>query len=223
MWPFGKSTGNRVEDALNEQPRLQDLGLQVQDNRGEISISGMVPNQAHADLAVAIAQGVNGVQSVDMSGLIIEEDASEDVDVDEIAQEIEDHSRIAKEVHQSIRENGELADDPIDVLQSGNDIILRGVVDNDHELRLAEQLARDVEGVADVDVSDLRVHSGAKELASEKDDDGETVYTVQEGDSLSAIAEKYYGDPMEYEKLAQYNQIDDPDLIHPGQQIRIPG
>lgn len=223
MWPFGKSTGDRVKDALNAQPRLQDLGLQVQDSRGEISLSGMVPNQAHADLAVAIAQGVNGVKSVDMSGLVIEQAASAPADAAEIAQELEDHSRIAKAVHQNIRNNGELADDPIDVLQSGSNIILRGVVDNDHELRLAEQLARGVDGVADVDVSELRVHSGAKELASEKDDNGETVYTVKSGDTLSAIAQKYYGDPMEYKKLAHYNNIENPDLIQPGQQIRIPG
>jgi nucleoid-associated protein YgaU len=143
---------------------------------------------------------------------------------DEILQEIEDSSRVAKAVHQAIRNNGELADDPIDVLQSGKSVILRGVVDNDHELRLAEKIARGVEGVAGVDVSGLKVAAGAKELAKEKDQDsGDTVYTVKAGDSLSAIAQKYYGDAMEYKKIAHYNNISNPDLIQPGQKIKIPG
>ena len=136
----------------------------------------------------------------------------------------EDNSRVAKAVLSALRGNGELADDPIDVLQSGKSVILRGVVDSDHEKRLAEQLARDVEGVAGVDSSGLRVAAGVKELAKEKDEQtGDTVYTVKPGDSLSAIAQKYYGDAMEYKKIAHYNNISNPDLIQPGQRLRIPG
>ena len=138
--------------------------------------------------------------------------------------EVEDHSRIAKAVHQAIRGNVELKDDPIDVLQSGKSVILRGVVDSDHEKRLAEKLAREVDGVSGVDAAGLRVAQGVKELVKDKDEDtGDTVYTVKAGDSLSAIAQKYYGDPMEYKKIAHYNNISNPDLIHPGQKIRIPG
>ncbi|MDO4264714.1 MAG: LysM peptidoglycan-binding domain-containing protein, partial [Deinococcus sp.] len=137
-------------------------------------------------------------------------------------QELEDSSRIAKEVLSAIRTNAELKDDPIDVLQSGKSVILRGVVDSDHELRLAEQLARGVSGVAGVDVSGLKVHEGAKELAKEKDEQGETVYTVKAGDTLSKIAQRYYGDLNAYQKLAQYNGIANPDHIEVGQKIRIP-
>ena len=127
--------------------------------------------------------------------------------------------------HGSIRvSNGELSDDPLDVLQSGKSVILRGVVDNDHELRLLEQVARGVSGVSGVDLSGVRVAQGAKELTKEKDAaSGDTVYTVQPGDSLSAIAQKYYGDAMQYKKIAHYNNISNPDLIHPGDKLRIPG
>ena len=48
-------------------------------------------------------------------------------------------------------------------------------------------------------------------------------YTVKPGDSLSAIAQKYYGDAMDYKKIAHYNNISNPDLIQPGQRLRIPG
>lgn len=145
-------------------------------------------------------------------------------DMDAEIKQVEDRSRVAKAVLSAIRSNGELADDPIDVLQSGSSVILRGVVDNDHEKRLLEQVARGVNGVSGVDISGVRVAQGARELVKEKDQDsGDTVYTVKPGDSLSAIAQKFYGDPMEYKKIAHYNNISNPDLIHPGDRLRIPG
>ncbi len=50
-------------------------------------------------------------------------------------------------------------------------------------------------------------------------------YTIQKGDSLSKIAQAQYGDPMKWNALFEANRevIKDPDLIYPGQQIRIPG
>jgi nucleoid-associated protein YgaU len=49
-------------------------------------------------------------------------------------------------------------------------------------------------------------------------------YTVKSGDSLSAIAQSEYGDASEWRRIFEANRdsIDDPDLIHPGQELRIP-
>lgn len=47
-------------------------------------------------------------------------------------------------------------------------------------------------------------------------------YTVEGGDSLWAIAERFYGDGNQYPRIAEANGIDNPDLIHPGQQLTIP-
>lgn len=47
----------------------------------------------------------------------------------------------------------------------------------------------------------------------------EIVYTVVKGDSLSKIAEKY---GTTWQKLAEYNNLDKPNLIREGQKIRIP-
>lgn len=49
-----------------------------------------------------------------------------------------------------------------------------------------------------------------------------TTYTVQEGDWLSKIAGRAYGDIFTYQKLAQVNNISNPDLIFPGQVLTIP-
>jgi nucleoid-associated protein YgaU len=50
-------------------------------------------------------------------------------------------------------------------------------------------------------------------------------YVVVAGDSLSKIAKRYYGDANEWNRIYEANreQIKNPDLIHPGQQLRIPG
>ncbi|MFC2164079.1 peptidoglycan-binding protein LysM [Acidobacteriota bacterium] len=49
-------------------------------------------------------------------------------------------------------------------------------------------------------------------------------YTVQPGDSLSKIAKEYYGNAMKYPEIFEANRevIKDPDLIYPGQKLRIP-
>lgn len=48
-------------------------------------------------------------------------------------------------------------------------------------------------------------------------------YTVQSGDCLWNLAEKYYGDGTQYKKLAAANpEITNPNLIYPGQVLTIP-
>lgn len=49
-------------------------------------------------------------------------------------------------------------------------------------------------------------------------------YTVVQGDSLSKIAKHHYGDANKWRKIYEANKdiIKDPDLIHPGQSLRIP-
>jgi nucleoid-associated protein YgaU len=49
-------------------------------------------------------------------------------------------------------------------------------------------------------------------------------YVVVKGDSLSKIASGQYGDPQKWRRIYEANRdlIKDPDLIYPGQQLRIP-
>ena len=48
-----------------------------------------------------------------------------------------------------------------------------------------------------------------------------TTYTVQRGDTLSSIANKYYGNSGEYQKIMDANNMTNT-VIHPGQTLRIP-
>jgi nucleoid-associated protein YgaU len=49
-------------------------------------------------------------------------------------------------------------------------------------------------------------------------------YTIKSGDSLSKIAKQYYGNAADWQKIynANKDQIKNPDMIFPGQKIKIP-
>jgi nucleoid-associated protein YgaU len=54
---------------------------------------------------------------------------------------------------------------------------------------------------------------------------GATSYVVRSGDSLSKIAKRVYGDAKQWRRIYDANRTligNDPDLIHPGQNLVIP-
>ena len=53
---------------------------------------------------------------------------------------------------------------------------------------------------------------------------GFAVYTVKSGDTLSSIAQEFYGDPDRFRTIFQANRnvLEDPDEIFVGQELRIP-
>ncbi len=63
------------------------------------------------------------------------------------------------------------------------------------------------------------VYAAALEAASDVE-----YYEIQSGDTLGAIAKRYYGNANDYPKIFEANQevIIDPDKIFVGQKIRIP-
>jgi nucleoid-associated protein YgaU len=50
-------------------------------------------------------------------------------------------------------------------------------------------------------------------------------YVVVKGDSLSKIAKREYGDANKWRTIYEANKdlIHDPDLIYPGQELKVPG
>lgn len=47
-------------------------------------------------------------------------------------------------------------------------------------------------------------------------------YTVKAGDTLAAIAQRFYGDPSRYREIAAASRINNPNLILVGQRLTIP-
>jgi LysM repeat protein len=48
------------------------------------------------------------------------------------------------------------------------------------------------------------------------------IHVVRKGESLSKIAARYYGDANRFGEIAKANKIRNPNLIYPGQRLRIP-
>ena len=92
---------------------------------------------------------------------------------------------------------------------------LSGKADSGDAVEKAVLLAGNVKGVTDVKIDNMEAPAPAPEVE---------YYTIVSGDSLSKIAKNYYGNAMDYTKLfdANLEVIKDPDLIYPGQKIRIP-
>ena len=61
-------------------------------------------------------------------------------------------------------------------------------------------------------------------LVVEKSEAEAAFYTVQPGDSLSAIARRHYGDARKYPSIFEANRpmLADPNKIYPGQVLRMP-
>lgn len=60
--------------------------------------------------------------------------------------------------------------------------------------------------------------------APAKENPYQQTYVVQKGDTLSKIANDYYGDARLYTKIFEANRdlLSDPNKIKPGQKLRIP-
>lgn len=96
-------------------------------------------------------------------------------------------------------------------------VTLTGAADSQATREKAMLLAGNIKGVERVDADALTFPK--PEEVVEVD-----FYTVQRGDSLSLIAKRLYGNAMKYPEIFEANRevIKDPDLIYPGQTLRIP-
>lgn len=93
-------------------------------------------------------------------------------------------------------------------------VILRGKVTAQSEKEKVILAVGNVNGVAQVD-DQMEVETPEPEAV---------FYEVKSGDSLSKIAKAHYGDAMKYPVIFEANKpmLKDPDLIYPGQMLRIP-
>ena len=105
--------------------------------------------------------------------------------------------------------------DGLEVTYEGGKVIIAGEATSADALEKAVLMAGNIEGVEAVDTSG--VTAPVQTVTVE-------FYTIQKGDTLSGIAKKFYGKASDYPKIFEANRevIKDPDLIYPGQVIRIP-
>ena len=77
-----------------------------------------------------------------------------------------------------------------------------------------------VDGISEVE-DFIAIESESGEIVDNTEPE---IYTVKKGDSLSKIAKSFYGDAMKYKIIFEANKpmLKDPNLIYPGQALRIP-
>ena len=94
-------------------------------------------------------------------------------------------------------------------------VSLSGEAASAEALEKAVLIAGNIQGVAGVSADQVKAPPQTGQVE---------YYLIQKGDTLSAIARKFLGKASAYPKIFEANRevIKDPDLIYPGQKIRIP-
>lgn len=103
----------------------------------------------------------------------------------------------------------------LEVNEENNVLKLHGTVNTQYEKNLIWDKIKEVGGENYDDVqADIRVSN----------EDYFHLHEVKSGENLSKISEKYYRDPNKYMDIfnANKDQLSNPDLIKPGQQLKIP-
>jgi nucleoid-associated protein YgaU len=105
----------------------------------------------------------------------------------------------------------------INVSYTEGQVTLSGKASTPEQKEKAILMAGNVEGVEKVNADALEAPA---QQAVQVD-----YYIIQSGDTLSKIAQRFYGNASAYPKIFEANRevIEDPNKIYPGQKIRIPG
>lgn len=99
--------------------------------------------------------------------------------------------------------------------------LLDNIFDKDDKDEKAKPTAAPKASAPRADFSDVH---GASETTASADASASRSYTVAAGDSLSKIAQRELGDASRWRAIYDANRdtIKDPDLIHPGQVLKMP-
>ena len=94
-------------------------------------------------------------------------------------------------------------------------VSLSGEAASAEAMEKAVLMAGNIQGVSEVRVEGLAAPPATQEI---------DLYVIEKGDTLWAVAKRFYGDGNAYPRIFEANRevIKDPDLIFAGQKIRIP-
>ena len=110
----------------------------------------------------------------------------------------------------------DLGTDKVEVEVDGDKAIIKGEVADQSIFEKAILAVGNTLGVSKVEASDMKIGGGSA---------GDPVFhEVKKGDNLWNIAKEHYGDGSKYPMIFEANKpmLKDPDLIYPGQNLRIP-
>jgi nucleoid-associated protein YgaU len=98
--------------------------------------------------------------------------------------------------------------------------------DNAEEVDEVEEVDEEVEEEASIVIAEKEESSKTENESMEQEDIDMAItgdaYTVQKGDSLWKIAVRAYGDGFKWVEIARTNELENPDLIHPDNELTLP-
>lgn len=122
------------------------------------------------------------------------------------------NDKIKKEIEASLKGVEGLT---VDYDPASGLVKLGGTATSSEALEKAVLIAGNAMGVSNVNVDGMK---------NPGESAGVEYYVIKSGDTLSAVAQHFYKDANKYPKIFEANRevIKDPNLIFPGQKIRIP-
>jgi nucleoid-associated protein YgaU len=106
--------------------------------------------------------------------------------------------------------------DDLEVIAEGTEVTIRGEVETEDDKKKVLADVQEIEGIS-------KIITGLVVTGEEKSED--TYYTVQPGDTLWGIAQKFYGNGSLYMEIYKANKDligNNPDLIKVGMELYIP-
>lgn len=131
-----------VKQALLADPAIKSFDLQVETRKGVVQLSGFVDDQMQIDQALAIAQSVSGVTTVE-NGVTLKSSAVT------LGTKIDDATVTAR-VKTALLADPDIKSLDISVLTFKGEVQLTGFVNNQGQIDMATQLASATEGATSV-------------------------------------------------------------------------
>jgi hyperosmotically inducible periplasmic protein len=132
----------KVKSALLADADIKSFDLKVETRKGAVQLSGFVDNQAQIERAIAATQAVEGVKSVE-NGITLKDGKAT------VGNTVDDGIITAK-VKSALLADPNVKSFDIAVVTRKGDVQLSGFVDSEAQIDQAVELARKVEGVANV-------------------------------------------------------------------------
>ena len=113
----------------------------------------------------------------------------------------------------------DLGTEGVEVEIDGDKAIIKGEVADQSIFEKAVIAVGNTLGISKVEASEVKVADNAGSAPSDP-----VFHEVKKGENLWKIAEKHYGNGSKYTVIFEANKpmLKDPDLIYPGQNLRIP-
>lgn len=144
-----------VRLALLEKLGVDSLGIGIDVNGNQVTLSGDVPTAANKDVAIETAQGVEGVASVTDELGVATVSGQGEGPVEAVSQEVQDEI-LASRVKLALFSDMDAAAFDIDVDAKQGEVTLHGTVPDEDSHKLAVATARSTDGVTKV-TDDLTV------------------------------------------------------------------